>query len=266
MSDEPVIVERRGHITLLTLNRPKERNSISPEIISGLTAACREIQDDMSVRCVILTGAGTAFSAGGNIKNMRNRTGSFGHATVATPQAYTDGIQTIPRLFVNLDVPVIAAVNGPAIGAGLDFALMCDIRIAADNAVFAESFIRVGLIPGDGGAWLLPRAIGMAKAMELALTARQVDAAEAEKIGIVSTITPPGALLDKAFELAGAIAQHSPRALRMTKKLFRLCEGKDLDSSLEIAAHMQAVLQSGADQLEAVTALLEKRDPHFSGQ
>jgi enoyl-CoA hydratase/carnithine racemase len=251
---------------LVTLNEPELRNAISAEMNSALKAFCRETQDDISVRCVILTGSGSAFCAGGNLKNMRDRRGLFGHEVVETPKAFRDGVQGVPRAFVGLDVPVIAAVNGPAVGAGLDFALMCDMRIASDNATFAESFIRVGLIPGDGGAWLLPRSVGMATAMEMALTAEPVDAARALELGIVSQVVPVDKLLPTAFDLAEKIARHSPQAIRMTKRLLRLSENSDLDQSLEMAAYMQSVLQSGGDHREAVAAVFEKREAVFTGK
>ena len=215
MADDVLVVDRKGSVIQLTLNQPALRNAISGELNEELKAACARIQQDMSIRCVVLTGAGEAFCAGGNIKNMRDRRGLFGHEVVETPQAFRDGVQGVPRAFVGLDVPVIAAVNGAAIGAGLDFALMCDIRIACVEATFAESFIRVGLIPGDGGAWLLPRAVGMAAAMEMALTAEPVSAARALELGIVSRVVDAAQLLPTAFDLAEKIARHSPQALQI---------------------------------------------------
>jgi enoyl-CoA hydratase/carnithine racemase len=266
MGEEVLLSERRGSIMLLTLNQPDMRNSISGEMNDALKRMCAELQQDMTVRCVLLTGAGSAFCAGGNIKNMRDRKGLFGHAVVETPQAFRDGVQGVPRAFLNLDVPVIAAINGAAVGAGLDFALMCDMRIASDAATFAESFIRVGLIPGDGGAWLLPRTVGMAAAMEMALTAEAIDASRALQLGIVSRVVAPSLLLETAFELAEKIARHSPQAVRMTKRLLRVSENLDLEKSLEMAAFMQSVLQSGTDHREAVAAVFENRAGTFTGK
>jgi enoyl-CoA hydratase/carnithine racemase len=266
MADEILLSDRRGSIMLLTLNQPDTRNSISGEMNTALKTVCSELQQDLSINCVVLTGAGSAFCAGGNIKNMRERKGLFGHAVVETPQAFRDGVQGVPRAFVNLDVPVIAAINGPAIGAGLDFALMCDIRIASTAATFAESFIRVGLIPGDGGAWFLPRVVGMAAAMEMALTAEAVDPARALELGIISRVVDPGELLETAFSLAEKIVRHSPQAVRMTKRLLRSSENLDLEKSLEMAAFMQSVLQSGMDHREAVDAVFENRVGVYTGK
>jgi enoyl-CoA hydratase/carnithine racemase len=264
MSDV-LIVERHGAVMLLRLNRPEARNATSPELNSALIAACDQAEADLTVGCIVLTGEGSAFSAGGNIKNMHERKGLFGHPTVKTPEAFRRDIQAVPRRFLSLDVPVIAAINGHAIGAGLDFALMCDVRIASEAASFAESFIRVGLIPGDGGAWLLPRAVGMAAAMEMALTAEPVDASRALELRLVSRVVRHDELLPQALALGEKIARHSPQAIRMTKRLFRASEGTTFNHALEQAAFMQSVLKTGADHHEAVTALLEKRAPTFTG-
>jgi enoyl-CoA hydratase/carnithine racemase len=168
--------------------------------------------------------------------------------------------------FERLDVPIIAAVNGPAIGAGLDLACMCDIRIAGQSARFAESFVKVGLIAGDGGAWLLPRAVGFSKACEMAFTGDTINADEALACGLVSRVVPDAELLAAARALAERIATNPAASLRMTKRL--LIEGRQtrMDTLLEMAAAMQALAHSTADHREAVTAFLEKRKPNFSGE
>ncbi len=262
----PLIVERRGSVMLLRMNRPEARNAISPEMNRALVAACDEAEADLAIGCIVLTGEGSAFSAGGNVKNMVERKGLFGQSTVRTPARFRTDIQAVPRRFHSLEVPVIAAVNGHAIGAGLDFACMCDIRIASERASFAESFLRVGLVPGDGGAWLLPRAIGMAAAMELALTAEPIDAARALELRLVSRIVPHEELLSTALAMGALIARHSPQAIRMTKRLFRNSEGVSLDNALEQAAYMQSVLKTSEDHHEAASALMEKRLPRFTGE
>lgn len=156
MSD-PVLIERTGDIVVWTLNNPEARNPISEsDVIEALEDAVHAVNRDSTVRVAILTGAGTAFSSGGNIKHMRDRAGMFGGAPAELRQSYRHGIQRIPKALYHCEIPTVAAVNGPAIGAGCDLALMCDMRIAASTATFAESFVKVGLIPGDGGAWLLP--------------------------------------------------------------------------------------------------------------
>lgn len=171
MSDTPLLVEREGHVETWTLNRPEERNPISDQpMIEALVSAVERVNRDRHVRAVVLTGAGSAFSAGGNVKKMRDRQEIFSGLPHQMRDGYRYGIQQIPLAFYGCDVPIVAAVNGPAVGAGCDLATLCDLRVAADTAWFAESFVKLGTIPGDGGAWLLPHVIGHARASEMALT------------------------------------------------------------------------------------------------
>lgn len=264
MSGDVLLVERDGDVVTWTVNRPETRNAISEDdAIDALVDAATAVNRDQSVRAVILTGAGSAFSAGGNVKDMAAAAGLFGGAPHQQRVGYREGIQRIPR--ATLEVPVIAAVNGPAVGAGCDLALMCDIRIASNTAFFAESFVKLGLIPGDGGAWLLPRAIGPARAAEMALTGDRVDAATALKWGIVSRVVEPADLLPTAREIASRIAANPPVAVRMTKKLLRESSQQTLDQLLELSATMQAVAHHTEDHREAVAAFLEKRPGRFTG-
>jgi 2-(1,2-epoxy-1,2-dihydrophenyl)acetyl-CoA isomerase len=257
--------EQDAGVVTLTMNRPDIRNAlIGLEDADEILAACGQITRDMSVRAVILTGAGTAFSAGGDIKRMREVMTGGSDGPSGTRHVYRNGIQRIPLALYNLEVPTIAAVNGPAIGAGCDMACMCDIRIASDQAKFAESFIRMGLVPGDGGAWLLPRAVGMSKACEMAFTGATIDAAEALRCGLVSRVVPAGQLLPEARLLAQQIAANPSQALRMTKRLMREGQHTRLDSLLEISASFQALAHTSADHLEAVDAFLHKRKPVFA--
>ena len=177
---------------------------------------------------------------------------------------YRHGIQQIPRAMWSLDVPIIAAVNGPAIGAGLDLACMCDLRIASDTTSFAESFVRVGIIPGDGGAWWLPRAVGAAKAAEMAFTGDPIGAGEALGCGLVSRVVAADALMDEALSLANRIARNPSGILRMTKRLLREGIHNTLDSVLETSAAYQAIAHLSPDHHEAVRAFIEKRSPDFS--
>ncbi|KJR09777.1 crotonase/enoyl-CoA hydratase family protein [Gordonia sp. LUNF6] len=266
MSGDVLLVERDGDVVTWTVNRPETRNAISEDdAIDALVDAATAVNRDQSVRAVILTGAGSAFSAGGNVKDMAAAAGLFGGAPHQQRVGYREGIQRIPRAMYALEVPVIAAVNGPAVGAGCDLALMCDIRIASNTAFFAESFVKLGLIPGDGGAWLLPRAIGPARAAEMALTGDRVDAATALKWGIVSRVVEPADLLPTAREIASRIAANPPVAVRMTKKLLRESSQQTLDQLLELSATMQAVAHHTEDHREAVAAFLEKRPGRFTG-
>ena len=183
--------------------------------------AARRINEDRDVRCAILTGAGSAFSAGGNLKAMRERSGGFSGGGVHIRERYRNGIHRIIRALWGIEVPLLAAVNGPAIGLGNDVACLADIRIAADNAIFGATFLRVGLVPGDGGAWILPRVIGQSRAAELFFTADTIDAQTALAWGLVSKLVPADKLMDEARALAARICRQPPDVLRMTKKLMR---------------------------------------------
>lgn len=263
----PVRVERTGDVVVWTIDNPEQRNPISDEAtIEALENAVRAADRDHSIRVAILTGAGTAFSAGGNVKHMRDKAGMFGGAPADLRQGYRHGIQRIPKALYHCEIPTIAAVNGPAIGAGCDLALMCDMRIAATTATFAESFVRLGLIPGDGGAWLLPRAVGMARASQLAFTGAAIDATTALDWGMVNEVVEPDRLLETAHRLAAEIAVNPPHALRMTKRLLREGQQQSLETLLELSAAMQALTHHTADHDEAVAAMLERRTPRFTGK
>lgn len=264
MSDS-VKYEQDGGVVTLTLNEPETRNAISPEIVDALVAHCGHINRDMSVNCVIVTGAGESFSSGGNVKDMRDRTGLFAGTPAEIRRGYLHGIQKIPMAMYDLEVPAIAAVNGFAVGAGCDLSLMCDIRIAADNAQFAESFMRVGLVSGDGGAWFLPRIVGLSRAYEMTFTGNFIKADQALTWGLASHVVPKENLLDEAMKIARQIAAQPPHSLRMCKKLVRDAAAIALPTHLEMAASMQALVQHTADQHEAVKAFLEKRKPEFKG-
>lgn len=258
-------VAREGSLLILTMNRPDERNAVSDvEACRQFEAVCAEVADGLDISVVILTGAGSAFSSGGNLKKMRDRSG-FAPAKTAieTRYSYKKSIQRIPLAFYDLEVPTIAAVNGPAIGAGLDLACMCDIRIASERAVFAESFVKVGIVPGDGGAWLLPRIVGQSKAAEMSFTGEPLTAAEALACGLVSKVVEHDALMDAARDLAARIAVNPIHSLRLTKRLLREGQHMRLGSLLELSAAFQALAHETEDHREALDGLLEKRPPVF---
>ena len=247
--------EQQGTVVTLTMNHPDKRNALSGQVQGDdFEAACARINADMDVRCVILTGAGKAFSAGGNIFAMRDRTGLSAGQPADIRRNYRSGIQRIPRAFYYIEVPTIAAVNGPAIGAGCDLATMCDIRIASEHAKFAESFVKLGIIPGDGGAWFLPRVVGMSKAMEMAFTGETLDAAQALACGLVSKVVAADDLMDAANDLAGRIAANPGHALRLTKRLMRESAHASLDTLLEMSAAFQALAHHTQEHVDAVTA------------
>ncbi|MGV9733857.1 crotonase/enoyl-CoA hydratase family protein [Rhodococcus aetherivorans] len=264
--EDVVLSRREGHVTTWTINLPEARNPISgDDVVERLVQLVEEANADYETRVVILTGAGSAFSAGGNVKDMADRAGMFGGAPHQLREGYRRGIQRLPKAIYHCEVPIIAAVNGPAVGAGCDLAMMCDMRIASSTAFFAESFVKLGIIPGDGGAWLLPRAIGAARAAEMAFTGDRVDAATALDWGMVSRVVEPEQLLATANELAARVAVNPPHALRMTKKLMREGQRQDLDSILELSAAFQALSHHTADHGEALSAFLERRTGNFTG-
>jgi len=253
-------LERRGHILLVTMNRPETRNALSDDgVIEEFVACCEQVNADLSIRAVVLTGAGPAFSSGGNLKSIRSKMGAGLGEPPLSRQAYRNGIQRLPLAWCNLEVPTIAAVNGPAYGAGNDLACMCDIRLAADTAVFCETFVKLGLIAGDGGAWLLPRAVGLSNACEMAFTGEPIDAAQALAWGLVSRVVPAAELLDAAMQLAQRIAANPPHALRMTKRLIREGQHTRLDTLLEMSAGFQALAHHTADHETALAGFLQRR-------
>ena len=256
--------QRDGAIQILTMSQPETRNALTGNTaVDELVEACSAIRLDTSIRVVVLTAEGPVFSSWGNVKDMlRFQNQKLLPETIR--EEYRNGIQRLPRALYNLDVPVICAINGPAIGAGLDLTCMCDIRIASEKATFAESFVKVGIVPGDGGAWLLPRAVGISKAAEMAFTGDSLSAQEALACGLVSRVVAPEKLMEEALKLANKIAANPGGVLRMTKRLLREGERSTLDSLLEISAGYQAIAHMTPDHHEAVNAFIEKRLPKFS--
>jgi enoyl-CoA hydratase/carnithine racemase len=246
-----------GAVVPLTMNRPDERNGLSGHgQYRDFVEACARIKVDDSVSVVILTGAGSAFSAGGNVKDMRDRKGLSAGTAYEVRNNYRRDIQNIPLNLYDLDVPTIAAVNGAAIGAGCDLACMCDIRIASERAKFAESFVKLGIIPGDGGAWLLPRLVGQSKAAELTFTGDTIDAVEALACGLVSKVVPADDLMDEARALADRMAANPGHSLRMAKRLLREGQHVRLDTLLEMSAAFQAIAHHTEEHDQAIDALL----------
>ncbi|MCA9716392.1 MAG: enoyl-CoA hydratase/isomerase family protein, partial [Myxococcales bacterium] len=261
MPREDLRYEIDGAVATITLDRPAARNAYSEAMVTSLIAALDEAERDDAVRCLVLTGAGEAFSAGGDLKRMRDRVGMFAGGAAELRSRYVDGIQRIPRRLALCEKPVIAAVNGAAIGAGLDLACMCDIRIAAAGAKLGSTFVKVGLVPGDGGAYLLARVVGFPRALELVLTGRVITAEEGLEIGLVHRVVPSGRALEVAREQAALIAQNPPVAVRLAKRAAYRSWGADLETALELAATYQGIAQRTEDHDEAVRALLERREP-----
>lgn len=263
-----VLYAQDGCIVTLTLNSPATRNAIgSAQDCADIVAALDRAEADPGVSCIVLTGAGTAFSAGGNLKSMKERKGIGRLDTpIATRNNYRHGVQAVIRRLWDCELPMIAAINGHAIGLGLDLACLCDLRIAADSAKFASSFIRMGLIPGDGGAWVLPRTVGLANAAELILTGDTIDAQAARQMGLVSQLVAGAQLMSAARTLAERVTANPARSLRLAKRLLREGQQQRLTDVLELSSAYQALVHETQDHAEAVDAFLEKRAPKFSGR
>jgi enoyl-CoA hydratase/carnithine racemase len=259
--------EKSGRVAVVTMNRPEARNAIGAvEDCDDLAAALMRANEDSDVSALILTGAGKAFCSGGDLKAIRERTG-IGPRTPpdATRANYRRGVHTIIRALAEVEVATIAAINGPAIGLGLDIGILCDMRVAAASAKMASSFVKVGIIPGDGGAWILTQALGPSRAAELILTGDTIDAEEALRIGLVNKVAPDDKLMDEARALAERVAVNPPRAVRMAKRLLREAQHGRLSDVLELSAAFQALAHETADHKEAVDAFTQKRTPKFTG-
>ncbi|GAC1624771.1 MAG: crotonase/enoyl-CoA hydratase family protein [Nevskia sp.] len=260
--------EQQDRVVTITLDRAAERNAIGELAhCDELVAALERVQADARVSCLILTGAGSAFSAGGNLRAMQQRRGIGGlDSPAATRGNYRRGVQKVIQALWNLEVPAIAAVNGHALGLGCDLACLCDIRIAAESAQFASSFINIGLVPGDGGAWILPRAVGLSKAAEMIFTGDTMDAKAALACGLVSRVVPDAALLAEAGALAAKIAAKPAQTLRLSKRLLREGQHSRLSDILELSAAYQALAHETEDHGEALDAFFDKRPPSFQGR
>ena len=254
-------LEKQGPIAILTLNRPDAMNALGePGDGQAVKDVCDQINADKSLRCAILTGAGKGFSAGGNVKAMQARVGSFAGNPAEVRDNYKTGVHMIVR------APLIAAVNGAAVGLGCDVACMADIRISSDNAKYGVTFLKLGLIPGDGGAWLLPRVIGMSRACELLFTGNLIDAKTALEWGLVSKVVPGDQLMGEAMALAQSIAKQPPHSLRVAKQLLRHGTQANYDTIMEMSAAAQGLMHHTKDHEEGVAAILEKREPKFTGE
>lgn len=263
MTDQ-ILLETKDKIATITFNRPDNLNSFSTEMIEGYVAALKECQENDDILVVVVTGAGRAFSAGGDIKAMKEST-DRNDPRVSKSRLW-DLVQRVPLTLAEMDKPVIAAVNGPATGAGMDLASMCDFRTAAESARFSESYARVGLVPGNGGCWFLPRLVGMPKALELLFTADFVDAQEALRIGLVNHVFPDDELMESTYKIATNIARRAPISVQLIKRATYQGLRTDLRTHLDqISSHM-TIARASDDHMEAVDAFLEKRHPVFKGR
>lgn len=262
MEEGDLIYRTEGNIASIVLNRPEEKNAFSNAMIDLWQEALEAARADSSVRVVILTGNGDTFCSGGNIRDMAD--GKL--VSWDMKNFLWEGVHRIVLAMEDLDKPVIAAINGAAMGAGLDMALMCDMRLCSDRARLCESYILMGLVPGDGGAFFLPRLVGVAKAMELLLTGEVIDPQEALRIGLVNRVVPHESLLEQATKLALKIASQPPQAVRMMKRAVHQSLTSPLRAHLDYISSQLSLLSETEDHREAARSFLEKRKPVFTGK
>lgn len=253
-------------VLLVLLNRPKYSNALSRVMIKSLCDILQHGDQSSHVRAIVLTGVGKNFCSGGDIKAMAAKTDIFAGEPDQLRLGYEFGIQQIPKLIETMQTPLIASVNGAAVGAGLDLACMCDLRVAASDAVFGETFTRLGLIAGDGGGFFLQRVVGYAKAMELTLTARKFSASEAHQISLVHQVVEPGSLQQESLRLASQIAENAPVAVSLAKKALRSAYRQSHLEHLDMCAAYQGIAQRTEDHFEGLQALADKRSARFLGR
>ena len=260
------VFEILDRVAVMTFNRDDVRNALTgTALVEDILLALDWVNRSDEVSVMVLIGAGSAFSSGGNVREMSERNGIFGGSVQQIQDQYRRGIQRIPLAMEAAEVPLIAAINGAAIGAGFDLACMCDLRLGSGTAVMGETFVNLGIIPGDGGAWFLQRLVGYQRAAELTLTGRLVSAQEALGLGILLEVTDPDKLLGRAMELAGQIASKPPRAVRMTKRLLKHAQRGSLPDFLDLCACFQGMAHHTDDHVEAIRAFLEKRSGVYTG-
>ncbi len=260
---DTIRLEIEGAIATITLNRPERMNAFTWEMIDAWADALEECRRNDAVSVVIVTGAGKAFCSGGDIADMKRRGTQTPLERKRDLQAH---VHRIPFALEALDKPVITAINGAATGAGMDLALMTDLRIAGESARLGETYVKVGLVPGAGGAWLLPRLVGVAKALELFWTGELIDANEALRIGLVNRVVPDAELMTTTRTLAEKIAAAPPLSVRYIKRAVYQGLESDLRTALDLISSHYAVVTASDDHREAVAAFLEKRKPKFTGK
>jgi 2-(1,2-epoxy-1,2-dihydrophenyl)acetyl-CoA isomerase len=259
-----VLVENTGGVRTITLNRPDRRNAFNGALIAAVEQAVREADEDEAVRCLVITGAGRAFCSGQDLAELADRYRS--DASFELGRRLCDEYNPMILRIRKMEKPVIAAVNGPAVGAGCSLALACDLRVAAESASLTQGFVHVGLVPGSGSTFMLPRLVGASRAAELAFTGRPVRAAEALQIGLVNRVVPDGQLAAETAELAQQLADLPTRAIALTKQAINAAWTADLETQLALEAKLQSLAAGTRDHREGVLAFLEKRPPRFEGR
>ena len=255
-----LIYEKKDNIGVLTVNRPEKLNALSNELIGELEKLLDEVENDEMLRVLVITGAGEkAFVAGADIQELVDRDALIGRRVSRTRQ------ETFSRI-ENLPIPVIAAVNGYALGGGLEIALACNIRICSEQAQFGAPEVKLGIIPGDGGTQRLPRLVGLGRAMEMILTGDFIDAQEAYRIGLANQVVPHDELMEKTMELAQKIAKRPPLAVRYAKEAVNRSQEGDTASGYALESYLHALTCTTEDKKEGVQAFLEKRKGTFKGK
>jgi enoyl-CoA hydratase len=257
MPYEMTIVETRGRVGLITLNRPQALNALNSTLVAEINRALDGFEGDPEIGCVVITGSERAFAAGADVREMQ---------TLTYPQTYLDDFITSWDRVGQRRKPIVAAVAGFALGGGCELAMMCDIVIAADNAKFGQPEIKLGVMPAVGGTQRLTRIVGKAKAMDMCLTGRMMDAVEAERSGLVSRVVPAASLLDEALKVAEAIAAMSLPVAMMTKESVNRAYETTLQEGIRFERRVFHAMFATADQKEGMTAFVEKRKPSFQNR
>jgi enoyl-CoA hydratase/carnithine racemase len=263
-SQSDLILKYEDNSLWITLDNPKMSNAYTDIMISYLVETLERADEDNTIRCIIITGTGKHFCAGGDVKAMQTQTGMFAGNPNELRERYKRGIQKIPLCFERLSTPVIAMINGAAIGAGLDLACMCDIRIANDKAKFGETFVKLGLIPGDGGTYFLQRVVGFSKAMELTLTGDVINSSTALDIGLINYEVGADSLLSTTQNIVKKIINNAPIAVQMAKRSMLSAYRSDLQTSLDMLSAFQGIGQRTDDHFLAVQNIFNESQTDFS--
>lgn len=259
---EPTILTSiQNHVQIITLNRPEKKNAFDSQMIDEWVAALEDAEKNDDVHVIVVTGSGNAFCAGGDVGGMKQD-----QKPLDNKNKLWKNIHRIPLALKKIDKPVIAAINGPAVGAGLDMALMCDIRTMIDESKVSEGYIKVGLVPGDGGAFFLPPIVGEAKAFELLWTGNFINSKEALSLGMVNHVYTKEEFMKKTMDLAEQIASGPQIAIRMTKRAVRYSRTMELEPALDLISSHYAIIKETEDHKEGVTAFKEKRKAKFTGK
>lgn len=264
MSTSELLYDLRDDgVATITLNRPERLNAFTSAMIDAWVDALEDARSNEAVQVVVVTGAGRAFCSGGDVGGMAERPSDI---RGLDHKQWLERVHRVPLALSTLDKPVIAAMNGVAVGAGLDMALMCDLRFAAAGTRFSEGYVKVGLIPGDGGTYFLPRLVGTARALELLWTGDFLTAEDAERIGLVNRVVPAEELLPVTYELAARLASGPSVAIRMIKRLVYQGQTMDLRAHLDLVSSHMSIIRQTADHREGARAFVEKRAPRFVGR